>query len=130
MSKTSEMEKNGKSCSTDSPEVSNLELSMEFINCVMSKDFRQAINLAKQILELEPNNPQIQDFLPLLNEADYMKTAGVFHSLTDDSNTESEEDDDTGSHLNTSTDTDSSDEFDYTSSDSDCCRSTKKKHGS
>uniref|UniRef100_A0A3Q0KQE5 TPR_REGION domain-containing protein n=1 Tax=Schistosoma mansoni TaxID=6183 RepID=A0A3Q0KQE5_SCHMA len=114
----------------ETPEVSNLELFLEFINCVMSKDFRQAINLAKQILESEPNNSQIQDFLPLLNEADYMKTAGVFHSVTDDSDTESEGVDDDNSYLSTSTDTDSSDDLDYTSSDSDSYRCRKKVHGS
>ncbi|CAH8670794.1 unnamed protein product [Schistosoma bovis] len=130
MSKTPTMKHFNGVNAIETTEVSNLELFLEFSNCVMSKDFRQAINLAKQILQSEPNNSQIHDFLPLLNEADYMKTAGVFHSLTDDSDTESEEDDDDNSHLNTSTDTDSSDDFDYTSSDSDSYRCLKKLHGS
>ncbi|CAH8664606.1 unnamed protein product, partial [Schistosoma margrebowiei] len=94
MSKTTTMKHLNGVNANDTTEVSNLELFLEFCNCVMSKDFRQAINLAKQILESEPNNSQIHDFLPLLNEADYMKTAGVFHSITDDSDTESDEDDD------------------------------------
>ncbi|KAK4474829.1 hypothetical protein MN116_001945 [Schistosoma mekongi] len=116
--------------SNDVCEVSNLDLFLEFTNCVMSKDFRQAISLAKQILEFEPNNSYIQDFLPLLNEADYMKTAGVFHPVTDDSDTDSEQSDDSDGYPNTSTDTDSSNEFDYTSSDSDCYHGRKKRHGS
>ncbi|CAH8642730.1 unnamed protein product [Heterobilharzia americana] len=115
--------------SGDAPEVSNLDLFMEFLNCVMAKDFRQAITLAKQILESEPNNAQIRDFLPLLNDADHMKSAGVFHSVTDDSDSELVEEEDAESDLMTSS-TDSSDGFDYTTSDSDSPRCRKKIHGS
>ncbi|TNN14243.1 hypothetical protein EWB00_002453 [Schistosoma japonicum] len=117
MSQTPAMKSPDKINSNDVCEVSNLDLFLEFTNCVMSKDFRQAINLAKQILEFEPNNSRIQEFLPLLNEADYMKTA------------DSEQIDDSDSYTNTSTDTDSSDEFDYTSSDSDRHHGRKKLHG-
>nr|CAH8873112.1 unnamed protein product [Trichobilharzia regenti] len=107
---------------------SNIDLFLEFLNCVMNKDFRQAINLAKQILELEPDNNNIREFLPLLNDADHMKSAGFFHSFTDDSDSEHEDSEDTDSDLQASS-TDSSDEFGYTSSDSDSPRNNKKTHG-
>ncbi|KAA0201042.1 hypothetical protein FBUS_03483 [Fasciolopsis buskii] len=106
----------------------SLELFLEFLNCVMTQDFSQALILCRQILETEPENKEAREFLPLLVEANQMKSTGFFHSYhtPEDSGTSDVEEDDVDDEEESSS-SDSSDSFEYSSSDSDSY-SGKKKH--
>ncbi|THD24393.1 hypothetical protein D915_004806 [Fasciola hepatica] len=106
----------------------SLELFLEFLNCIMTQDFSQALILCRQILETEPENKEAREFLPLLVEADRMKSTGFFHSYhtPEDSGTSDVEEED-NSEQDESSSSDSSESFEYSSSDSDSY-SRKTKH--
>lgn len=95
----------------------SLELSMEFLSCVLSRDFDQALVLCRQILESDPENQDARNFLPLLQEASHMKSTGYFHLSSDESDS-SDNEEEHNKHGDESS-SDSSDSLEYSSSDSD-----------
>ncbi|CAL8101021.1 unnamed protein product [Calicophoron daubneyi] len=110
-------------CSTTSangtaPPEGSLELFLEFLNCVMNQDFAQALVLCRQILEVEPENEEAKQFLPLLTEANHMKSTGFFQPRSQSVSSESDMERD-NHREEESTSSDSSDDFDYSTTDSD-----------
>ncbi|CAH8468066.1 unnamed protein product [Dicrocoelium dendriticum] len=97
-----------------------LDLLMEFLNCVMAKDFRQAYTVGQKVLEIEPENKEVKAFLPLISEALKIKLSGIFHqdvdSENDNENLEEEETAEEEEEESTSNSSSSSSESDSSSS--------------
>ncbi|KAG5443923.1 hypothetical protein CSKR_100826 [Clonorchis sinensis] len=104
----------------------NLDLFMEFLNCVMGQDFGQALVLCKQLMEVEPGNQVVREFLPLLSEANTMKENGYFHAETDSEDyfSESDRDEENDSTQSSSS---SSESYEYSTSDSDSHGGRRKR---
>ncbi|VDM36147.1 unnamed protein product [Hydatigera taeniaeformis] len=99
------------------------ELLLEFLDSVMFKRFDAALMLCQKIIEAEPDNYEARAFLPMLEEANALKSSGYFNPLdvsssTDSGDSSGEESEHKKERHDSSS---SSDEWDYstTTSDSD-----------
>ncbi|VDP68048.1 unnamed protein product [Echinostoma caproni] len=119
----------GTSSRGDMSSEGSLELFLEFLNCIMTQDFSQALILCRQILETEPENKEAREFLPLLVEANHMKSTGFFHSYHTPEESSATEDEEDYEDEQESSSSDSSESFEYSSSDSEGY-SGKRKHKS
>lgn len=57
------------------------ELLLEFLDSVMYKRFDAALMLCQKIIEAEPDNYEARAFLPMLAEANTLKSTGYFNPL-------------------------------------------------
>ncbi|XP_059179706.1 glutamate-rich protein 2-like isoform X2 [Physella acuta] len=85
------------------------ELLMEFVDCLMRKDYKNSFKLCKMIMLFEPMNPEALQFLPLIQRKLNLDERAASESHESDG---SDEDDDSDSEEDTSSDTvtDESDE--------------------
>ncbi|VDD82422.1 unnamed protein product [Mesocestoides corti] len=66
------------------------ELLLEFLDSVMYKRFDVALRLCRKIIDEEPDNYEAHAFLPMLEEAQSLKSTGYFNPLDVSSSEESE----------------------------------------
>ncbi|XP_005103914.1 glutamate-rich protein 2 isoform X2 [Aplysia californica] len=86
------------------------ELLMEFVDCLMKKDFKVADKLCKMILLYEPENAEALKFKPLIEEKIQLDAEAENEESDDDDDDDSDEDD---------SDDDSDDDDSSSSEDSD-----------
>ncbi|CAL8143203.1 unnamed protein product [Orchesella dallaii] len=93
-----------------------LEKVFEFLQALMTKNYKIALELAKEIQEHEPDNETVKEYMSVLNEyVNVENTESESDSSTDES---SEEENEFSEELSTSSETDSNTEEDESSGDS------------
>ncbi|VDL61142.1 unnamed protein product [Hymenolepis diminuta] len=99
------------------------ELLLEFLDSVMYKRFDASLLLCQKIIEAEPDNYEARAFLPMLEEANILKSTGYFTPLDVETSSESSESsiEESERRRERRESSSSSDEWDYstTTSDSD-----------
>ncbi|BFZ22489.1 hypothetical protein BsWGS_25528 [Bradybaena similaris] len=100
------------------------ELLMEFVDCLMRKDYQTASKLCKMVLLYEPENPEALKFQPLIEEklvldAEAEAEAAKESSENDDSDDESEDADDSSDDSGDDVDDDDDDGDGESCSDAD-----------
>lgn len=110
-----EKESSGDDDSDDDDEVveprkAPTELLMEFVDCLMKKDFQNADKLCKMILLYEPDNPEALSFKPLIEEKIQLDEAAALEDSDDDDSDDSDEDSDDDDSDDSDESTDDSEE--------------------
>nr|CDS28836.1 expressed conserved protein [Hymenolepis microstoma] len=97
------------------------ELLLEFLDSVMYKRFDAALLLCQKIIEAEPDNYEARAFLPMLEEANILKSTGYFTPLDVETSSESSESSaEESEHKRDRRESSSSfDEWDYSTTTSD-----------
>lgn len=70
------------------------ELLMEFVDCLLQRDYSTADKLCRMILMFEPDNPEALQFRPLIVERLRMEEEGMFQSSSEDEDSEEDSDSD------------------------------------
>lgn len=69
------------------------ELLMEFVDCLLQRDYSTANKLCRMILMFEPDNPEALQFRPLIVERLRMEEEGMFQSSSEDEDSDEEDSD-------------------------------------
>ncbi|KAM3174390.1 hypothetical protein ACTXT7_010630 [Hymenolepis weldensis] len=97
------------------------ELLLEFLDSVMYKRFDASLLLCQKIIEAEPDNYEARAFLPMLEEANTLKSTGYFTPLDVETSSVSSESsvEESERRRERRESSSSSDEWDYSTTTSD-----------
>jgi len=73
-----------------------VELTGQFLACIMAQDFKQAEILCRQILMVEPSNQTVLEFLPVIREKIALDEDKENDQDSDDSDDDTDAEDDEG----------------------------------
>merc|ERR1712004_194943 len=92
---TSKASRDGSSdeSSDETPSAAPVELKAEFVQCLQSKDWANALKLCKMILIYEPENPTASEYITVLEERIQIEEEATTEDETssDDESSDSEE---------------------------------------